>query len=276
MHKNNSGMKKLLPLMAVVFALSCQVNKKKQSVVENKQPETATEGGGVDFIKGKLDRGIEFYAIGNEPGWGLEMDMERDFKLSVMGQPDFNTPAVRGNKAADADVTNYHAVVEAGELDITLYNQGGCTDNMSGEKFTHKVRVGVRRGNEKDLTYFEGCGRFIFDQRLHDIWALESIRGRKVDIREGQGERPYLEFHTGDNRILGKTTCNSINGGAEVMGDKIQIKPLAVTMMGCPNHELEAEFLKELAPGTLSYRIDAGRLYLSRDGKEAMVLRKVD
>ena len=270
-------MKKTLPfLFLLIGAVSCQVNKKKPSIVNDKKTEEATEGGGADFIRGKLDRGIEFYAFGNEPGWGLEMDVDKDFKLSVLGQPDFYTPAVSGNRAADADVTNYHAVVEAGELDITLYNQGGCTDNMSGEKFTHKVRVGIRRGNEKELTYYEGCGRFIFDQRIHDIWALESIRGRKVDIREGQGERPYLEFHTGDGRLMGKTTCNSINGGARVMGDKIEFTPLAVTMMGCPNAELEAEFLKELAPGMVTYRIDAGRLYITRDGKESMVFRKVD
>lgn len=268
-------MQKYLPLIAVVMVLSCQVNKKKRSVVENKQPETATEGGGVDFIKGKLDRGIEFYAIGNEPGWGLEMDMDKGFRFTAMGEPDFNTPPVKGMKAADADVTRYHATVESGELDFTLYRQD-CADGMSGEKFTHKVSLRIRRGMEKEFKEYEGCGRFIFDQRLHDIWALESIRGGKVEIREGQGERPYLEFHTGDNRILGKTTCNTLNGGAMYQGDKIVLTPMGVTLMACPNAELEQAFLKELAPGTLTYRIDAGRLYLSRDGKEAMVLRKVD
>ena len=269
-------MKKFLPLLIVLVAASCQVNKKKPSVVETRKTEEAAEGGGVDFIKGKLDRGIEFYAFGNEPGWGLEMDMDKDFKFSALGQADFYTPAVNGNKAADADVTNYHASVEGGELDITLYRQGGCTDNMSGEKFTHKVRVGIRRGNEKDFTYYEGCGRFIFDHRLHDIWALESINGRKVEIREGQGERPYLEFHTGEGRVMGKTTCNSLNGGAEAMGNRIEFKNIGATMMGCPNPELEAEFLKALGPGKVEYRIDAGRLHLSRDGKETMVFRKVD
>ena len=258
----------------ILMAMSCHTVKKSPQDAPSQMPPMA-EGGGNDFIMEKIGRGVEFYAIGNEPGWSLEMDQENGLRFMTQDGIVFNTPPVGGVKGQTPAMTRYHAIVESGELDITLTEQE-CTDNMSGEKFPYKVQVRLKRGMDKSFKTYDGCGKRIFDQRIHDIWALQEVNGKVVTITEGRSERPYLEFHTNDNRVLGKTGCNDLSGGAEIRGNKIIFDNIAVTQKACQDANYESAFLKAMAPGMVRYKINAGRLYLYREGKEVMVFRKVD
>lgn len=256
----------------VILFVSCHVGRKPQNPITESNPK---EGGGNEFIMGKINRGVDFYAIGNEPGWSLEMDIENGMQFKTSDGIIFNTPPVSALQTANVDETRYNARVEAGELDIRIIS-GECTDNMSGEKFPHKVIARLKRGNEKEFTTFEGCGRWIFDQRLHDIWALEQINGKPITITEGRNQRPYLEFHTGDRRVMGNTGCNELSGEADYRGNKIIFKELAVTLKACMDASFETDLLKIMAPGEVEFKIDGGRLYLNRAGAPGMVFRKVD
>ena len=120
------------------------------------QPEDA---GYQNLLNKKKEMGVEFYAIGQEPGWGLDMDMERGFSFKSYDGTTINTPPVEGVRAADANVTRYHAFVELGELDFTI-QQAPCQDLMSGRKYTHTVWGRVKIGNGPYKEY-KGCGSFL-------------------------------------------------------------------------------------------------------------------
>lgn len=57
----------------------------------------------------KFVNGIDFVARGNEPNWTLEIDFEKSMSFATMDDIKLNTPAVKGTKAQDSDVTLYRA-----------------------------------------------------------------------------------------------------------------------------------------------------------------------
>jgi heat shock protein HslJ len=244
----------------------------------NGKTETAktetTEGASLEFLFKKLDQGIEFYAIGNEPSWGLDMDFEGRYTFKTM---DFNftCPPGEGHSSIEDNVTMFRGKTGSGEIIITLLKTP-CTDNMSGEKFPYTAEVQLKKAGETDFTVYKGCGRYIFDQRIHDIWVLEKMNGESVSRKKDGMDLPRLEINTTDNMAMGNTGCNNFNGSANVMGYKLELGPLGVTRKYCEGAEYESGFLKVMQPGTFNYKIENGKLSLKKEGKDLLVFKKVD
>ncbi|MDA0335458.1 MAG: MliC family protein [bacterium] len=97
--------------------------------------------------------GVDFRAVGNEPGWNLEI--RRQDRLTFVydyGDQRLVTPCPDPATDAAARRSIYHAATEAHELTVTL-EYGPCVDTMSDEIFETKVTVDL------DGTTFRGCGR---------------------------------------------------------------------------------------------------------------------
>lgn len=228
------------------------------------------------LMRKKLDQGIDFYALGNEPSWSLDIDFEKGMWFtSLTDLSEMSTPPGREDKAQDADVTRYFAQTEAGTLIVTVL-RGECTDAMSGEQFPFKTRVDVKRSSDNDYASFEGCGRYVMDSRLNDIWVLTLFADRQLEAWDFRKGLPVLEFHLNDNRVVGTTGCNQISGNVRIRGNKITIGQLATTRMACPNMAFEKEFLAAITNKSFQYSIDAGRLMLTGDNGMVMELRKTD
>ncbi len=96
-------------------------------------------------------RGVQFRAVGNEPGWSLEIQQDRhllfvgDYGMRRVATPD---PGVQ----VQDDVRRYHAVTESADLKVEI-SEELCADSMSGEAFPSRVIV-MLAGET-----FYGCGR---------------------------------------------------------------------------------------------------------------------
>lgn len=99
-------------------------------------------------------RGVAFRAIGNEPGWHLEIVPGRqllyvgDYGAQRLVVPD---PGER----VEGTVHRYHAVTESAELWVEIDTAGACFDTMSGEAFPASVTLTV------DGRSLSGCGRYL-------------------------------------------------------------------------------------------------------------------
>jgi heat shock protein HslJ len=248
--------------------MSCNSNKKipQEMAVENNVKGNTEQSS----HQAKYMDGIDFYATGMDNGWELHLDFEKDFSFKRADGFKFNTPAVEGMKAQDANVVRYRAVVESGEMIIQLYKQE-CINASNGKKFPYKVSVEIKRGIDKDYTSFEGCGRFVFDERIHDIWVLQQLNNKAVT----GADLPYIEFNTTDGKAMGKTGCNNFSGKADFKGNKLTLGPLAATRKFCANATYEADFLKAMLPGEMEYKVDNRKLFLTRNG-ETIIFKKVD
>lgn len=222
----------------------------------------------------KFVSGIDFIARGNEPNWTLEIDLEKSMSFATMDDIKVNTPAVEGIKAQDSDVTLYRAKTDSGELVITVIRDN-CEDNMSGEKFSYKVRVEAKKSADVSYKTFEGCGKFLYDMRLYDIYVMEEMTGFNLKKEKLMKGMPTFEFNLTDMRFGGHAGCNSLSGSINVVGNKITFGSLMGTLMSCPNMKIEKAVVEALNQKTVTYNIDKMKLTLI-SGKTKMVLKKVD
>lgn len=112
--------------------------------------------------------------------------------------------------------------------------------------------------------------------RLNDIWAVSHINGKEITLVEGI-ERPMLEPHLMDMRIVGSDGCNTVMGRIETISDtKITFGALAGTLMMCADMKLSDAFNSALA-NTKSYSIKNLALTLyDANNKELVRFKKID
>ncbi len=98
-------------------------------------------------------RGVDFRALGNEPGWNLEISAGGGILyLGDYGQTEYRFPTPEPVEDQDARRTTY--TVEDGGHALAIMLEGRvCMDTMSGEAFETRVTV-VLDGREH-----RGCGR---------------------------------------------------------------------------------------------------------------------
>jgi uncharacterized membrane protein len=98
-------------------------------------------------------RGVSYRAIGQEPGWQLEIYTGEEFRLVTdNGQKKLSLPYAEPQVDQAQRTTRYSSTGEAGNLGITITGEK-CIDSMSGEKYASKVEV-----TWADNT-LRGCGR---------------------------------------------------------------------------------------------------------------------
>jgi uncharacterized membrane protein len=90
-------------------------------------------------------QGVEFYAIGNEPFWNLEISRQSiSFKIADLPKP--ITVAASAPRISK-DSTFY----SANDLQVTIYNEF-CSDGMSDNLYENRVHVRYKGET------FKGCG----------------------------------------------------------------------------------------------------------------------
>lgn len=98
------------------------------------------------------DRGVLFRAVGQEPGWVLEI-AERTMTLIMnYGADTLAFPVPQPAPDPDTRVVAYHARTQAHDLHVSIREEP-CSDTMSGERFSVTVQLVLN-----DTTY-AGCGR---------------------------------------------------------------------------------------------------------------------
>jgi uncharacterized membrane protein len=104
----------------------------------------------------KGEQGIDFFAIGNEPFWNIEIDNERMilFKVADWEKPVI-VPIEKPKTFRDSIV---YLIPDSNKLRITILNEF-CSDGMSDFLYEQKVQV-----RYKDQLY-KGCGMYLTASR---------------------------------------------------------------------------------------------------------------
>ena len=219
-----------------------------------------------------------FRASGNEPFWGLKISNENiAFTSLVAGFEKFSWPTTAPIKAMDANVKMYRAASELGEIKIQILAKE-CTDNMSGQisPYTVTVEISINNSDKALISNpLQGCGNYITDYRLHDIWVLETLNNKKVEMTDFRKELPNLEINTSKNTFSGFAGCNTMAGSIFFENGLLRFTDIMATKMYCGNENKESEFLKALQSAT-TYEIENNRLTLINSYGVQLVLKKVD
>lgn len=99
------------------------------------------------------DRGVDFRAVGQEPGWFLEITDGDSILLALdYGQRRMVLPAPIPERDPEVEALVYRTATDSQQVMIAIRGEP-CQDIMSGESFPASVRV------EVDGESFDGCGR---------------------------------------------------------------------------------------------------------------------
>lgn len=112
--------------------------------------------------------------------------------------------------------------------------------------------------------------------KLHNIYALESIKGQAVSVPKDL-QQPSLEVNVSEGKVMGNDGCNQFRGSATIgIGGNISIGPLAGTKKMCKSMKLTQDYTSALAE-VKEYALRNGKLFLSdANGKILLRLRPVD
>lgn len=186
--------------------------------------------------------GVEFRAVGQEPGWALDLAEGRWIRyVGDYGATRAYAASPRQVRGATEGSVVYDAEPEGRALRVEI-RQAPCRDAMSGQSFTHVVTVRL------DTSTVKGCGRMThLDELTNTYWKLTELDGQPVVV--GQAREPHLRLRD-DTRADGSTGCNGFSGTYERAGDRLTFGKLITTLMACVDPALsrqEQRFLQVLA-----------------------------
>lgn len=102
-------------------------------------------------------RGIAFRAVGNEPGWYVEVDGGATPALHATLDYGDRTVEVPHAVALDGDAFGYHGTATDGSVIVLRIRREACSDGMSDRTYDTSVTLAVG-----DMAY-RGCGQFLGD-----------------------------------------------------------------------------------------------------------------
>jgi putative lipoprotein len=87
------------------------------------------------------------------------------------------------------------------------------------------------------------------DDIRNKYWRLIELEGKSITVEEGQRE-PHIIFKLNEENVTGSGGCNQFSGAYKIIGDSVQVGPLAITKKYCASiMETEEKFMQVLETG---------------------------
>ena len=263
--------KSLIAVLAIslLFA-NC---KPKPATTETSSADSTTVEKPAETADAEKPNVVFFKAVGTEPFWGIEIS-EDSIKFTLPEkEKNLAFAYEKPQKAMDANVVSYKVSKDSVELSFTIQH-GKCSDGMSDKVHNYAVKGLLKRGNAKEQL-LSGCGNYIVDYRLHDIWALEEVEGKKINPEDFQKGVPNLEIYAEEARFSGLAGCNQMGGKLFFEKDVLRFTDIFTTEMMCDNYNTEKILVKALQ-STTRYELKNNKLYLFNPEGTKAIFRKVD
>ena len=170
---------------------------------------------------------LTFTAMGNEPGWRLDIGGGRmvltiDYGATTMSMPTPSPEPVPGGRAYIAD--------EAGRPVRVTVTDRICDDTMTGMPRPATVSI------EFDGRKLDGCGGEPASLLRGGAWVVESIDGAP-SIPDA---KPTVTFGD-DGSLSGHATCNGYSGTYLLTGEGLTVSRLVSTMKACPSQQQQED-----------------------------------
>ncbi|MCX7551631.1 META domain-containing protein [Xanthomarina sp. F2636L] len=267
-------MKSLIQVMKIHFTyilLLCAMLSCKHKVASKKEKDIAETSKTTVKMRSN-EQTPYFVASGTEPNWNLEIFS--DLVVFKTPKDSIKLPHSEPVLAMDANVKLYKFSTEAHQINIQIV-QKQCNNKMSEKERPYAVSVDLKKTTGREFKSMEGCGQYMTDYRLHDIWVLESLNGEKMTKADFIKEFPTIEINSSENSFMGFAGCNRIHGNLFFEKDLLRFTNIITTEMLCQPKNKEPEFLKALK-NSVSYSIENNRLTLSNASGILIVFKKID
>lgn len=206
----------------IISILSCKHGRNQQAMDAENQPSSRNDAWiqlQQQYAKWRKE-GIVFFAEGTNPDWKLTVNKEGALAFVCHEQHDsIFTPSSERMLPKDARAEVFAAEVESGRIVTTIINDS-CTFSKSNTTWPYKVRC-IRDGDKIGFREYQGCGMYLNDPMLHNIWILHSWERKGRDTVKLEGERPRLELNLQQNTFYGFSGCRELQGTIAPKGNII-------------------------------------------------------
>lgn len=219
---------------------------------------------------------VDFYAVGNEPDWRLDInffDSTMIFK-SLLLPTELIIPLPIPEKTNDSKIINYYSETESGTLDVTLINEP-CEDTMAGEKFPYEVRVEAKVEKDSEFITYLGCGRYDLAGKLDGTLEVFVINDSTLKEENFENGLPNMRLNLKNNRIYGRLSCNRFSGLFSLNDNEITFQRLLSTGFPCETHEFEDMFFNLLQSDVFTIEPSDEHLVLRGLSGSELKLRKI-
>lgn len=218
--------------------------------------------------------GIDFYASNSKPGWSLEIDFEKAI-VFVPGGDTIKSSFEKLVETQQGKTTIYKLQADAKDIIIKI-SRDQCKTRGSKVVSGYKVTVDTKNVNARDYQHYRGCGNYLPDYRLNNIWLVKTIKGTDLSKLYGPNNQAVVEYHLSENTVMGNTGCDEYSGNISFLNHQIVFGKLAGGKLQCKDENPEKIFLKTLSKKTLHYHFEEGLLKLFENKKVVMILKPVD
>ncbi|MCG9792626.1 META domain-containing protein [Flavobacterium algicola] len=266
---------KVYPIFILFLILSCsnirrQISSNEVSLNTIDSAQSTEHNNRMNEIN--TSDNIYFKSSGTEPFWGLTIS-DKGIVITTITDS-IIVPHTTPVQAMDSNVKMYKTETDSAQLTIQI-SQLQCSNAMSGELSPYAVSVTYKDKTKLSAQKLEGCGAYITDYRLHDIWVLESLNGQSIDRADYINGLPIIEIYSATNSFIGFGGCNQIAGQLFFEKGLLRFKEVTTTEKLCTDSNLEKLFIEALQ-STTTYKIENNRLRFSNPSKQLLVLKKID
>lgn len=191
--------------------------------------------------------GYSYRGVGQEPGWLVEIDPEREMRLLLdYGTLTIHTSPPRREGSTAAAPILFRASAGGEEVLVTI-TPVPCEDTMSGEAFPTRVQLRI------DGSEHQGCGTFLEGSTALPLtgtpWKLMDLHDVPA-LAPSEGSPPQLHFDAVEGRLSGSSGCNQLSATYLREGDRFRLTgPPLLTRRACLETgimEQEQEFVSML------------------------------
>lgn len=268
---------KLFGCLIIVILNSCAEPAKKLGSAQLKESVAAKKLEALLPLRftSLFERGTDFLATGSEPFWSLDINFDSSMHFKMADGFETIAANIKALNNTEPNTVVYSAKSATTVLTVKV-QKTLCINEMSGEKLDYHITIKMKSNIDKITRVFKGCGRYLADYRLHDIWVLDSMANKKIVTKDFIKGSPLLEINLTENKFYGTTGCNSVNGLIEVKGKKISFDKLSTINIACNNEKFESSYVEALSSKTITYKINSGKLYLRTTSGSEFVFKKID
>lgn len=144
---------------ALLMLAACQPSAEVQEIAPAPPAPTESPAGVPSIPASPWDaaaaRGVGFRAVGNEPGWFMEVDRGANPALRATLDYGERIIEVASAQVLDGDPPGYEGTTADGTRVVVQVRREACSDGMSDRSYEASVALQVG-----ERTY-QGCGRFL-------------------------------------------------------------------------------------------------------------------
>lgn len=162
---------------------------------------------------------------------------------------------------------------QGGDL-VVWMKDSACSDNMSDTEHPVTARVSLPDGQ-----FLAGCCRVVEAEQASSplegpTWRLAQISGKEPKGLASLERAVSVTFE--DGLAFGFGGCNNFRGGYKSSGNRLEVGPLASTMMACPEPASSIESAFHAAfTGSFEFTIDGDQLMASSASGASLLFERV-